>query len=155
MFDEPLPNEAEPETKQNKQVKNTNINVDAEAGSFDDHTSFACRVNIQVTKSGKEGVLHINAIAEDGEFLIDTMPFYAAVDGSSKSSSALVPEDDSQYIGPPFSNLDEDLQMLVTQYLEERSIGTDLALLIPEYIEYKEQREYVQWLANLKEFIQK
>lgn len=52
------------------------------------------------------------------------------------------------YAGPPFSNLDEDLQVLLERYLDERGINTALALFIPDYIDYKEQKEYIAWLSS-------
>jgi complement component 1 Q subcomponent-binding protein len=59
---------------------------------------------------------------------------------------------DSQQ-GPPFNNLDEDLQILLEKYLEERGINTRLALFIPDYIDHKEQKEYIKWLNNIKNFV--
>jgi complement component 1 Q subcomponent-binding protein len=52
------------------------------------------------------------------------------------------------YTGPPFNNLDEDLQILLEKYLEERGINTRLALFIPDYIDHKEQKEYIRWLNS-------
>ena len=42
----------------------------------------------------------------------------------------------------------QDLQVLLERYLEERGINTALALWVPEYIDFKEQREYLDWLAS-------
>jgi len=75
-----------------------------------------------------------------------------------KSKSA---ENDYQseglYAGPEFANLDEDLQVLFERYLDERGINTALALFVPDYIEYKEQKEYLRWLEsktlNYPEFV--
>ncbi|RCH81031.1 hypothetical protein CU097_000071, partial [Rhizopus azygosporus] len=36
------------------------------------------------------------------------------------------------------------------RYLEERGINSALANFLPDYIEYKEQKEYIQWLDNMK-----
>ena len=52
------------------------------------------------------------------------------------------------YAGPPFGNLDEDLQILLERYLDERGVNTLLALWVPEYIDWKEQREYLSWLSS-------
>lgn len=57
------------------------------------------------------------------------------------------------YAGPPFGNLDQELQVLFERYLEERGINTALALFIPDYIDLKEQREYLGWLKNLLGFV--
>ena len=52
------------------------------------------------------------------------------------------------YSGPPFGNLDEDLQVLLERYIEERGVNTALALWVPDFIDYKEQKEYVDWLSG-------
>lgn len=52
------------------------------------------------------------------------------------------------YTGPPVGNLDEDLQVLLERYVDERGINTALALWIPEYIDWKEQKEYLNWLSS-------
>jgi len=52
------------------------------------------------------------------------------------------------YAGPPFGNLDEDLQLLLERYLDERGINTALALFVPDYVDFKEQREYLSWLSS-------
>lgn len=52
------------------------------------------------------------------------------------------------YSGPPFGNLDQDLQVMLEGYLDERGVNTALALWVPEYIDFKEQKEYLTWLAS-------
>lgn len=54
---------------------------------------------------------------------------------------------------PQFDHLDEALQTDFENFLEERGIDSNLALFIPDLAEYKEQKEYVQWLENVKSFI--
>ena len=66
------------------------------------------------------------------------------------------------------SALDESVQAQFESYLEERGIATDLALFIPNFAEFKEQRgtydehilsiahtsiEYCSWLENVKKFV--
>lgn len=58
------------------------------------------------------------------------------------------------YAGPQFANLDEDLQVLIERYLDERGVNTSLALFVPNYIDYKEQKEYLGWLENVKGFVE-
>lgn len=67
-----------------------------------------------------------------------------------------------------FETLDESVQAQFESYLEERGIATDLALFIPNFAEFKEQRgtydehilsiahtsiEYCSWLENVKKFV--
>lgn len=44
------------------------------------------------------------------------------------------------YLGPQFDTLDISVQEEFQRYLQERGINESLALFIPEYAEYKEQK---------------
>lgn len=57
------------------------------------------------------------------------------------------------YGGPVFSDLDEALQDYFHKYLKERGCDEFLAETITEYSMYKEQKEYMSWLSNMKKFI--
>ena len=49
-----------------------------------------------------------------------------------------------------FETLDESVQAQFESFLEEREISTDLALFIPNFAEYKEQRgECLERLGRL------
>lgn len=74
---------------------------------------------------------------------------------AGKSAAELIREPaESQYSGPPFAQLDEEVQNLMEQYLDERGINAALSLFVPEYIDVKEQREYLGWLKRVKEFVE-
>ena len=49
--------------------------------------------------------------------------------------------------------LDVD-RMLLERYLDERGVNTALAIFVPDYIDMKEQKEYVRWLENVKGFVE-
>lgn len=57
------------------------------------------------------------------------------------------------YPGPPFGSLDEDLQVLMERFLEERGINETLAAFVPDYVDAKEQQEYLRWLKNVRAFV--
>ena len=109
--------------------------------------SFPARVNVMIEKKG-QGTLQIETTAQDGEIVIDNVYYFK--DGSL--AEAKTAEADwkrrNLYEGPPFGNLDEDLQVLLERYLDERGVNTALALWVPEYIDFKEQREYLSWLSS-------
>lgn len=114
--------------------------------------SFPVRCSITISKPS--GCLSIDTIAQDGVFVIDNIAFYK----DSKLATDLTSEADWQrrglYIGPQFDDMDENVQEAFEQYLEERGINTTLALFVIDYIDYKEQREYVSWLHSVKDFIE-
>ncbi len=109
--------------------------------------SFPARVNVTIEKPGR-GAVQIETIAQDGMIAIDNVYFFP----EAELADAKTAEKDwvrrGMYTGPPFGNLDEDLQVLLERYLDERGVNTALALFVPDYIDFKEQREYLKWLSS-------
>jgi complement component 1 Q subcomponent-binding protein len=116
-----------------------------------DDPSFPCHVNVMIEKKGK-GILQIDTTAQDGEIVIDNVVYYNKPELADAKTAELDWKRRNLYEGPPFGNLDEDLQLLLERYLDERGVNTALALWVPEYIDFKEQREYLNWLSS-KSFI--
>jgi complement component 1 Q subcomponent-binding protein len=109
--------------------------------------SFAARANIRIERPGK-GALAIEAVAQDGDFVIENIFYFPEADLADPKTAEKDWERRNLYTGPPFGNLDEDLQILLEKYLEERGINTRMALFIPDYIDFKEQKEYLRWLGS-------
>jgi len=114
--------------------------------------SFPIRTSITVTKTGN-GALSIDAIVQDGAFIVDNISFYRDEKLANDATAEADWKRRGLYIGPQFDHLDVNVQELFERYLEERGISSSLALFIPEYAEYKEQKEYVKWLERVKTFI--
>ena len=113
----------------------------------DPEPAFPARINVTIEKTGK-GALRIDATAEDGQISVHNVLFYPKSELASAETAELDWSASELYSGPPFGNLDQDLQLLLERYLDERGINTELALWIPDYIDFKEQREYVNWLSS-------
>ena len=109
--------------------------------------SFPARVNVMIEKVGK-GTLQIETTAQDGEIVIDNVYFFKDTELADAKTAELDWKRRNLYEGPPFGNLDEDLQVLLERYLDERGVNTALAMWVPEYIDFKEQREYLDWLSS-------
>ena len=107
--------------------------------------SFPSHCYITVERPNK-GALQIEAVAQDGMMVIENVYYYKDAKFVEPKSRADEEGARDLYTGPPFGNLDEDLQLLFEKYLEERGINTTMALFVPEYIDFKEQREYLSWL---------
>lgn len=123
---------------------------------FDDgerETSFPVRASIKIERAGK-GALLIEALADDGEFTIDSVLHFSKPELAEPKSAEQEWTRRALYTGPQFGTLDEDLQLLLEKYLQERGINTRMALFIPDYIDYKEQKEYLRWLGNVKSFVE-
>ena len=110
--------------------------------------SFPARVNVTIEKAGKPGALQIETIAQDGEIMIENVYYFTDAELADAKTADLDWSRRNLYTGPPFGNLDEDLQLLLEKYLDERGVNTALALWVPEYIDFKEQREYLSWLSS-------
>lgn len=145
MFDEDsaLGDEEGGRSQENEEIDDT------DAGN---EPNVTCRLNIVVEKPGK-GALNIDAIAQDASIIVENMYYY----NDPAIAHAASPEAEHKgrdiYPGPPFGTLDEDLQLLMEGFLDERGINSTLAVFVPDYMDVKEQREYLAWLNNVKGFV--
>ncbi|KAI0703758.1 regulatory protein suaprga1 [Cytidiella melzeri] len=124
-----------------------------EASEDEPAHSYPIRCSVSINKGDSNGALTIDAMCQDGAFVADNISFYQ----DAKLATELTPEADWKrrglYIGPQFDTLDVSVQEEFEKFLTERGINDSLAVFIPEYAEYKEQKEYVSWLQNVKSFI--
>jgi complement component 1 Q subcomponent-binding protein len=125
-------------------------NEDLEAGA--DEAAVPVRLNIVIEKPGK-GALNVEALAQDGAIIVENLYYYNDAKLAHSTDANAVHAAQNTYPGPPFGSLDEDLQILMERYLEERGISQALALFAPDYMDVKEQREYMAWLKNVKSFV--
>lgn len=122
-------------------------------GNPEGEGSYPARVNVIVEKAGK-GALAVETVAQDGMIVIENVYYYKDAAHAHAKTIEKVHERQDLYVGPPFSNLDEDLQVLLERYLEERGVNAALAIFVPDYIDMKEQKEYLRWLSNVKGFVE-
>ncbi|KAF7319096.1 F-box domain-containing protein [Mycena chlorophos] len=99
------------------------------------------------------GALELDMTVQNGQFLVENVTFYTDAKLGQDTSVAADWQRRGLYIGPEFNTLDVSLQEQFEKFLEERDIGEGLAFFIPDYAHYKEQKEYVQWLENVKTFV--
>lgn len=127
---------------------------EGEEEDLEEESAAPINLSIIVEKPGKsKGAMSIDATAQDGSILVDNIFFYE----DAKVARMEGPDDAQKradvYPGPPFGTLDEDLQVLMERFLEERGITQTLAVFVPDYVDVKEQKEYIRWLNNVKGFI--
>ncbi|PHH68622.1 hypothetical protein CDD83_6029 [Cordyceps sp. RAO-2017] len=109
-------------------------------------------LHIVVEKPGQAaGAMSIDAVAHDGQLNVENVWYHA---DAQEARSDDAPLRSKAYLGPPFGSLDEDLQVLLERFLEERGIGQAMAIFVPDYVNAKEQREYLRWLADVKTFVE-
>ena len=108
---------------------------------------FPTRVNVTITKPGA-GAIQLETVAQDGLIDIENVYYFPKADLADAQTAEKDFKRHEIYAGPPFNNLDEELQILFERYLDERGINSGLAQFVPDYIDFKEQREYVKWLDS-------
>ncbi|PHH66309.1 hypothetical protein CDD81_7902 [Ophiocordyceps australis] len=111
-------------------------------------------LTIVVEKPGKTtGALTIDAMAADGNVSVENVFFYEDAKVARIDTPESAQKRARSYPGPPFGSLDEDLQVLVERYLEERGINQAMSIFVTDFVDVKEQKEYMRWLSNVKKFI--
>lgn len=85
----------------------------------DQEPNFPARINVTIDKPGN-GCLHFETLAQDGMIMIENVFFYKNTKLADAGTAELDWTRRNVYAGPPFANLDEELQVLLERYLEER-----------------------------------
>lgn len=119
-----------------------------------DNVSFPVRATVVIEKQDK-GSLVLNTVAQDGYLHIDAVRYFKQGQIQPQDMAAVDIGEQRQdlYMGPLFDELDEQIQTTFSRYLEERGIDTALATFLPDYVDYKEQKEYVNWLKDVNDFV--
>lgn len=126
---------------------------EGEEGAEDGETDYPVRVNVIITKP-KSGALNFETVAHQGQLMVENVYYYKDATLAEGKTAEKAHERQSLYAGPPFHNLDEELGQLLERYLDERGVNTALALFVPDYVEMKEQKEYLRWLENVQSFVE-
>jgi len=133
------------------------VNEQDEGGETQEQSiaSVPIRCSFSVTKSSAPGAINVDAMCSDGAFVVENISYYH----DAKVGTDLTAEADWKrrglYIGPQFDQLDPGVQEEFEKFLEERGVDESLALFVPDYAEFKEQKEYIRWLENVKNFVEK
>ncbi|KAK5075280.1 Mitochondrial acidic protein mam33 [Lithohypha guttulata] len=126
---------------------------DRDAGAEQEQSSsFPLNLSITIDK-GAIGATNVIAQAQDGQIDIEYVHYYPRADLIDPKTHEASREAQDVYGGPTFQYLDGELQQMYDNYIGERGINTQLVWFLTRYVDYKEQREYVQWLDNMKKFI--
>eukprot|EP01134_Creolimax_fragrantissima_P002284 CFRG2284T1 len=106
-----------------------------------------------VTKNNKKGAIFFDMSAVDGEASVENI-FY---NPDTTTALALDPESEyknhNAYPGPNLAEVEEALEIAFGEYLLARGINDDFALLAEKIYREKEQKEYMNWLSEIKNFI--
>lgn len=111
-------------------------------------SSFPVRLLIKITKDSQPGAMEIETVATDGDMVIESVYFYPKPELADPQSADGEFKRRMMYAGPRYDNLDVELQELMDQFLQDRNIDTEMSLWLPDFVDYKEQKEYVRWLHS-------
>ena len=92
------------------------------------------------TQDSAPGALTIDAICQDGSFIVDNLSYYADKTVGTELTAEADWKRRGLYIGPQFDTLDVTVQEEFEKFIQERGINESLALFVPEYAEHKEQK---------------
>ena len=110
-----------------------------------------CDFTIYITDaSGKAGMI-VEATSMDTEINYNTVQMSNNLDAQKKMHR--FERQMKQYAGPDFSTLDERIQTSVTEYMEGFGVNEHLCAFVECMSLDKDQRLYMNWLSNLKDFV--
>lgn len=95
------------------------IDDESAAEDGDQEPSFPARMNVTIEKQGVKGALQVETVAQDGMVVIENVYFFPKKELADAKTAEKDWERRDLYTGPPFGNLDEDLQVLLERYLDE------------------------------------
>ncbi|CAK5274496.1 unnamed protein product [Mycena citricolor] len=111
------------------------------------------RVRVTFSKSNAPGAMTADFYCSNGVLQPANVSYYA----DSETGTGLTMDADFTrrllYNGPVFETLDAGLQEQFDAFFRERGIDEALGVFIPEYAQWKEQREYIAWLEGVHKFV--
>ncbi|KAL1200563.1 hypothetical protein V5N11_032963 [Cardamine amara subsp. amara] len=116
-----------------------------EAEDQEEDNSFKLPMVVSVSK-GDDVCLEFGISAYADEIVIDSLSIKPTTQGS---------ENELAYEGPDFNDLDENLQKAFHRYLEIRGIKPTFISFLGAVLANKDSREYLQWLKDVKSFVEK
>lgn len=133
------------------------LEVDEEAGAYSDdeddeeEPASPVRFTVTVTKAGKS--LNFACFSEYGEVKIE------GVSTTASSTAEYVHENQGtlpkiEYQGPDFTELAEDLQEALVEYLDEEcGVNADVAAFVAMSADYREEINYVDFLKQAQSIV--
>ncbi|KAJ2502556.1 Mitochondrial acidic protein mam33 [Coemansia sp. RSA 1972] len=129
------------------------VQKEAEINADDAPEDFAIGFTATISKNSTH-MLFLELESNEGEVGVNHMRFLSNKDVSDISDMDLEWVRQKAYCGPLFGQLSDDLKENIDAFLAERNIDTGLTLFMQDYIEHKEQGEYLNWLRKFKSFVE-
>ncbi|ORX36645.1 mitochondrial glyco protein [Kockovaella imperatae] len=110
-------------------------------------------ITIVISKSSAPGAMYIEADAGRDGVTVSNMTILdkkVAVQEGAEGDHVR----GNAYAGPHHHELDEELQAALVSFVEERGLNEALGNFVVSYAELKEQKDYVNWLDQVKGFVE-
>ncbi|PVU94750.1 hypothetical protein BB561_002281 [Smittium simulii] len=151
-FDEAKYAEHMAASSKNKSAAATDNMQESESQLDEEEANFDVNFNLVIAKPNAP-TLFFDLLAREGCIGVNQMNFFNNPKTALYNSSEAQFARDSSYIGPTYAHLSEDLKNNVDSFFEARGIDAGLTMFMQDYIEFKEQKEYLRWLEQFKAFI--
>ena len=110
-----------------------------------------CDFSVYVFRDGSESGLIFDCSTNDTEIAINNVMFTSEV--SKMRDTHRFERSFNFYNGPEFNSLDERLQASLSEFLQGHGINEHLAAFIEVMSVDKDNRLYMNWLADMKDFV--
>jgi Mitochondrial glycoprotein len=143
-YRQPLPDDEQPEEEAAVANKQEGEDQQMPSENYCDFTIFIS------DKNGKKGLV-IEATSMDTEISFNAVN--VSDDVAAQKAIHRFERQIKGYAGPDFSTLDERIQTSLSEYLEGFGVNEHLAAFVECMSLDKDQRLYMKWLSNIKDFI--
>ena len=137
-----------PEEDDQQNEENEEGEEEEDPNKNDQYTEFM----VLVEKSGKSETLVFDVLSYDGEIIINS--FFVTSNGETLLANRSQLGQDEKYLGPMFDSLDEKLQTSSINFLKSVGINTELGSFLEKATVDLEQRYYMNWLHEIKDFLE-
>ena len=141
LYRQPVPEEEPLEEEGGEQME--------EEDNF--NTENYCDFTVFIRNSSDKGGLVVDATSMDTEINYNNV--FMTDNIEEEKTKNRFERQMKGYAGPDFSTLDERIQTAVTEYLEGFGVNEHLSAFVECMSLDKDQRLYMAWLSNLKDFV--
>jgi hypothetical protein len=110
-----------------------------------------CDFTVYISDKGSKQGLVVEATSMDTEISYNAIQVTSDIEAAKKVHR--FERQVKGYAGPDFSTLDERIQSALSEYLSGFGVNEHLAAFVECMSLDKDQRLYMQWLADVKDFI--
>ena len=124
---------------------------DGEEGEFEGPSENYCDFTVYIRDTHANTGMIVEATTMDTEIAFNNVMVSEDMKGTMAQNR--FERSMMEYAGPDFTTLDERIQTSLTEYLEGFGINEHLAAFVEVTSLDKDQRLYMRWLSNLRNFI--